>query len=434
MQVLAAPSLPGREASDMDWPHLASLRVRPADGAHAVDRAGNAEVAAGWERDPDWIAPCYRLTPRVERTGVWSALLDLGTCTDAEARGALCDLAVWLTAAGLHARIGIGPSGVLAQLVELTCASERQMAPIAPMAPIALLTPAQAPAFLRRVTVGALPGLHPHGYITPEIAERLQHYGLRTLGHLARIGELVLRRQFGAAGSFLAAVAQGRDTRPLCPTPAPAELRIRVRFATPATPEELFALLPCLAERATTQLCMQGRQARRLQLVVRWEHGGVERAPAPLILRQYTDSPTLLAQELQRLLIQIVPLLPIQDFTQDQQNRLERIEELCLSLAEFAPAAPAQATFWRTRGRQVAAIEDVAQTLARRHGRPILLRLRLATPTAIFSEDRYTPTDQRHQRHYLRPTETEHAGGVDGLSAASPDDAWRHVPQRLHWW
>jgi hypothetical protein len=146
MQVLAAPSLPGREASDTDWPHLVALRVRPPDGAST---AGNAQAAVGWAVEADWIAPCFRLTPRVERTGVWSALLDLGICTDAEARVALCDLAAWLTIAGLRTQIGIGPSGVLAKLAELRCAPDH---------PIALLAPGEAPTFLRRVQANALPG------------------------------------------------------------------------------------------------------------------------------------------------------------------------------------------------------------------------------------------------------------------------------------
>lgn len=482
------------------------------------------------EAAADWFAACHRLTARVERTGRWSALLDLGTCTDAEAIAALRGPLDWLAAAGFQPMAGIAPSAALAQLTLLSCTPQR---------PLSLLSPAETPAFLKRVPVAALLHLHPHGLVTPEVVERLQRYGLRTLGHVARIGELALRRQFGAAGGFLAALVQGRDARPLCPTPLPPELRIRARFAVPVTFEELLAALPRLAERAAERLCAQGRQARSLRLVVRWESGAMRRCG--LTLRQYTDSPTLLAQELRRLATSAdcaagdcpnpptpfpkyreggtragmgavgarpaspatcagsdvvgvgrtplhgshlpdagscpvadargsisadfgssawcagtsVPRAPTPTPSHCSASEIacrDRVEELRLTLADFAPSLPGQATFWRTRAQQATAIEQVAETLTRRHGRPLLLRPRVAVPAAIFDEERYRFTapgaplpdavqgrpaadvaDIRTSRvRARRPAQRDVA--EMGETDADGDDAWRDVPQRVHWW
>jgi hypothetical protein len=450
MQALIAAPFSDCEAVGEEWPHLAALRVSPL--AETSDEA-----------TADWFAACHRLTPRVERTGRWSALLDLGICTDAEAVAALRGLVEWLVAAGLQVRAGIAPSAALAQLAQLTCT---------PHHPHVVLAPAEVPAFLKRMPVAALLHLHPRGLLTPEVVARLQRYGLRTLGHIARLDELALRRQFGVAGSFLAGLAQGRDARPLCPTPPPAELRIRARFAAPVAPEELLAALPHLAERAADRLRLQGRQARSLRLAVRWESGAVQRSR--LTLRQYIDSMTVLASELRRMASVVMPCQPAvkaapeglaaaQSACADSDANSEtighdRVEELWLTLADFAPAVPAQATFWRTRAQQVAAIEQVAETLARRHRRPLLFRTRLATPAAIFSEERYrfTPPDaalldaiefvgmadvdvadlraSRMRPRRLPQADVSDMSRVGDFSDVDAGDAWRDVPQRVHWW
>ncbi len=279
------PNIVGGLVPSGDGPHLVAVHLRSATGGQDASAIGQALPRM---EAMDWVSICYRLTPRVERAGERSALLDLGICTDAEAVAAVGGLLTRLSAMGLCARAGIGPTGVLAQLVRLTAPCDH---------PLALVTPAEVASFLRRVPVVLLPACTPCGSITPEISERLQRYGLRTLGHLAHIGDLALRRQFGATvGSALAAVAQGWDLRPFCPTPPPTELRIRVSFASSASPDAALARLHRVAACASAQLRMQGRRARTLRVVVRHEWGML--ATARRTLRGYTDSPTVLAQEL----------------------------------------------------------------------------------------------------------------------------------------
>lgn len=381
------------------WPHLAYVCL--------------PRRASVWRSG--WLVACYALTTRVERVAPEAALLDLGPCTDAEALAVTRNLLERLAAHGLPARAGIGPNRFLAQLAARACpsASAHRSQEASAMA-LALLTPATAPAFLRGVPVSALAELHPRGIVTPEIVARLQRYGLRTIGHLARLGEPALRRQFGAAGAFLAAIARGHDEQGLHPTPRPPRQRFRLRFSPPAASERVFAVLPRFASRVATSLARRRREGRELRLSVRFESGGIRHAR--LALRQHTGDPRLLAQEFQRLLR---PLLAADG---------PAIEELRLTIADFALAVPEQQAFWRQRERRLRAAHLVAETLARRHGRPILLHPRLAMPAAVFVEDRYQ----------LAPTGTEGSGArpiapprVADEHAVSP---WQQVPQRLHWW
>jgi hypothetical protein len=141
--------------------HLVALRICPATEGRDIFALGHAPFRVEMS---DWVAACYRLTPRVERVKAWEALLDLDICDDAEALAAIVGLVARLFAMGLRARAGIGPIGVLAQLARLTAPRDR---------PISLVAPAEATAFLRRVPVAVLSDLHPRGSIPPEIVERL---------------------------------------------------------------------------------------------------------------------------------------------------------------------------------------------------------------------------------------------------------------------
>jgi hypothetical protein len=257
--------------------------------------------------------------------------------------------------------------------------------------------------------------------------------------------------------------------RPLCPTPRPAELHIRLRFATPATPDEVLALLPRLAERIARRLQLEGRACRSLRLVVGWERGRVAWSRAHL--RDFTDSPVRLDTKLRRLLLPLLapcgsrPLrtphvtvpyaerttdgLGIRDEDRDGMGDEKRngIEELRVALGDLAPAMPAQATFWRTPHQHMHALDEIAATLHGRHGHPLLLFPRVVRPDAVFCEDRYAWSDLRTGISHHAPPGTGHSSEPDGPSrlrradtagaAAEATDAWagwQEVPQRLHWW
>jgi nucleotidyltransferase/DNA polymerase involved in DNA repair len=358
--------------------------------------------------DAPWLDACYRLTPRVERVSICCALLDLGPCSHEEARHALRTLLSWLAEMDLAARAGIGPSLTLAQLAALRATVAQ---------PLVLITPAVAPAFLRSVPVAALAALHPRAAAIPAAVARLRRYGLYTLGHVARLGEPALRRHFGAAvGTFLAAVARGRDPYPLRPTPPARTLRFHLPFMPAADPSRVLAALPDFAARIAAHLGAHDLQTGALSLRLRWESGAVGNATNSL--SRPLHATVALAQHLQRL---AEPLL-------QPSGAAHTVAALDLTLARLTPAYPEQAPLWqlRLRARRLAAVAELADTLARRHGHPLLLHPRLAARDAIFPEDCYHLVP-------LIPDDDLQVTQPARVTAAAPD-AWDQVPQRLHWW
>lgn len=383
---------PVRRVVDVDQAWLAALQLVP-----------------GTEAPQGWITACYHVTPRVERLAASSALLDLGVCAADEACALLRGLVRHLAWEGVQARVGIGPSRSVAELAALHAPADEPL----------LVAAAEAPAFLRTMPVSTLAHLHPEGLVPPEVIARLERFGLRTLGQVERIGESALRRQFGGAiGTVLAAVSGARDDRPLHPTPQAVWECVRVGFTPAASPERALAALPRLTKRIALRLREQGRSLRALRLSLRWESGSIQRRQ--LALRAATHDPALLDQELRRLLCALLP---------PRQGAWPRaaIEQLTVGLGDFAPSTLEQATMWRTPEQRLAAVRVVAETLTRRHGRPLLAYPRLAVPAAIFAEERYQLA-------------LSGAAGADGEATRRSHvvepatSAWQHVPQRLHWW
>lgn len=451
-QQFSAPKMIGHV--DEVSPRLAFVDVRPEQGQDS-HRSDGTDAATWTLLDDDdgsaWLATCFQLTSRVERLSSSSAVLDLGPCTKAEAMAALHDLLQYLSSHGLRGRAGIAHSATLAQLALLRADSGTAVACLAPEA---------AQAFLRDVPVAILTRFHSVGLVAPEVIERLQRYGLRTFGQVARLGELALRRQFGAAtGAMLAALARGRDLCPLQPTPRPERLCCRFRFATAASSDQVLAALPSFARRVATHLHQNGTQARVLVLSLHWASGAKQHLRHTL--RWHTDDAGILARELRGLLLSTLQVRHprgnqgSQDADargpMDLRSAHHGVDELRLTLGDFAPPQPRQITFWQTRKQRVAAAHEVAAALARRHGRSLVLSVREAEPAAIFPEERHrlhalleppataTGTEAKRRLAALRhpaPPQGRQGGhqAQEGRGAPDPHDPWRHVPHRLHWW
>jgi hypothetical protein len=392
--------------------YIAALGMRP------LDPPSGAMAA-------DWLTCCYRLTPRVEPVSPSLALLDLGRCAPEEALGAVQPL---LARLGKHARVvrlGVAPGLALAQLaLRQTSASE----------PVRLVTAAEAAAFLRPLPVAVLIHLHPKGIVTAETLRQLAQYGLRTLGQLARLGGPALRKQFGASvGGYLAAVASGQDPRPLLPTPPPATLTLRLRLPEGALPPaEIPGLVPLFAAQAVT-LLHQGRvQAQGLRLSVRWESGGT--SEMSVVLPQPTQELAPLTRAVQELLRHLLDARQ----ARAADGPVPAIAGLRLTLGELHPVTPEQGAFWQSRTQRLAALAEVAETLAVRYGRAVVRRPRLAVPEAIYHEDRYR----------LHDLVTEVAGdAAEGPAKARQERKERpaaapsrqrvstpEIPHRVHWW
>ena len=357
---------------DADGPYCAFLRFFPK-----------------FDFDEEYIVRlCLKSSERVEWLGLGAVLLDLGTCGVGEARTLLGSLRLRLGEDGIATRAGIGPTGILAQLVHLQTITHPTFGRPESSAP--LVTAREKLSFVRRVPVKVIPRLYPGGTVSPDLMMRLDQYGLRTFGHIARLGESTLRRQFGmAAGTFLAAIAIGDDPRPFSPASLPPRQGLRLRFATPASPERLQRALPYLGHSASNLLRKRGLQARRLRIRIRWTEGDTRQMMRAL--RQPIADTYLLAQELCRMTL----LLLANHSTQETPPGGE-IEELQLFLEDEVPAGFPQQNLWPAGQAQPAERNSRERKLAAlltMRGVPLFFRPHLSRPDAVFPEERYSHED-----------------------------------------
>jgi hypothetical protein len=287
-------------------------------------------------------------------------------------------------------RAAIAPSSTLAQFALFRLLHT----PASAHESLTVLTPEQAAVLLRELPIAALTRLQFADPITittrtlTQAASWLDDYGVRTLGHLARLDDDFLRRQFGARlGALLATIARGEDLQPLQPTPAPLALRFRLRLISPVTPDRLLLGLLSFATEVASKLARRGLQGHTLELSLRWENvssvnstGDTERITSVTrTLPQPFSGGRALAETLERMLAPVF---------QSRSGTHEAIEDLYLTISHLTPRYPAQNAFWPRRARRLAATHELADVLARRHGKPLLLQSVLTAPDAIFDQNR----------------------------------------------
>ena len=392
----------------------------------------------GDDQWPAWLTACYQLTPHLQRFGDASALLDLGPCTAAEAATVVQALITRLGRQQITLRAAIAPSGVLAQLALIDLL--RQSAP----APLIVLAREQTADLLRRLPIAALTRLQfadQTVIVTPgalaQAVSRLEGYGARTLLHLTRLDENDLRRQFGARlGALLAIIARGTDPVPLQPTPAPLRLRFRLRLSAPITVDRLLLGLPSFTCEVSSRLARRGLHGYTLELSLRWETGIVERITSiTRTLSQPISDGRALAETLERMLtaqLQLQTNSHASAHANTDPRVHDAIEDVHLTVSRLMPRYPAQHPFWPQRARRLAATQEIADVLARRHGKPLLLQSVLTAPDAIFDQD----------RSRLTPLHADVADVAEGLGhrarpaadVADAPDTSDEIPHGIHWW
>ena len=137
-------------------------------------------------------------------------------------------------------------------------------------------------AFLAPLPVEKLPGV---GHKTAQV---LQGLGVRTLGELAALPVLRLKKLFGAWGVALHRLAQGRDLGPLGPLPSAKSISRSTTFARDTLDRAfLEAVLAYLSQRVGRELRETGKQARLVFLKLRYSD--FETLSRQQVLPQPTD-------------------------------------------------------------------------------------------------------------------------------------------------
>ncbi len=215
------PNLAGRAVIVIEGPRVVGANaLARKSGVRVLEPVGKARglcpeaafvpfepalVKAAWDMA---ISSAYQLTPYLEP--VRQGLLLLGGITPLEAEA---------LGAGQQVRVGLAGSRGTAVLAALATNDGHARAV------------GDETTFLEQVPVYLLRGTG----IPLEVIERLELFGLRTLGEIkARVTLKQLAAQFGEVAAKLWSLATGLDTRPVTVYAPPAELSAQFEFEVPA--------------------------------------------------------------------------------------------------------------------------------------------------------------------------------------------------------
>ncbi|WP_203983473.1 DNA polymerase IV [Sphaerisporangium rufum] len=197
------------------------------------------------------------ITPEVEPISTDEAFLDVGGARRRLGRPA--EIAAMIRAEvadrhGITCSVGVASSKFVAKLASAQCKPDGL-----------LVVPAGGVVeFLHPLPVAALWGV---GERTEEALVRL---GIKTVGDLAQVPEATLRREFGAAGAHLAALAWGRDERRVTPHIPDKSIGAEETFARDVDdPEVIGRELLRLSERVAARLRAGGHVGRTVSVKLR---------------------------------------------------------------------------------------------------------------------------------------------------------------------
>lgn len=229
-----------------------------------------------------------RYSPVIEPIALDEAYLD---CTGQEAlMGKPADVAVRLrdevkTRCGLDISIGVASSKIVAKV-----ASELRK----PRG-LVVVQPGEEASFLAPLPVGKLPGCG------PSTVSRLERVGVRTVGDLAALPELLLGELFGQYGRALSAHARGVDSSPVMSPGDPKSISREITFDHDQVNqtkirETALGLLQDVAQ----SLRAHGLSARTVNLKIRYQPFDTQSRQATLAYA--TDRDDELADALRHLL------------------------------------------------------------------------------------------------------------------------------------
>ena len=234
-------------------PMMRARRLCPQAVVVAADHAAYARVSAG-------IMEVFRsITPLVEPISLDEAFLDVRGA--ARRLGGPIQIGEWIRATvqdeqGVTCSVGVASTKFVAKLASARCKPDGL-----------LVVPAQeVVAFLHPLPVGALWGV---GGKTEDVLRQL---GLHTVGDLAHTPLTTLVRALGpATGAHLAALAWGRDERPVVPHEPDRSLGAEHTFATDIDDPAVVAReLLRLSERTAARLRATGQVGRTVSIKVRF--------------------------------------------------------------------------------------------------------------------------------------------------------------------
>jgi DNA polymerase-4 len=183
------------------------------------------------------------------------------------------------SATGLTCSVGIATSKFLAKIASDLRKPDG----------LVIITPAEAPAFIRQLPVGKVPGV---GGRTRATLEKL---GIHTLGDAGRFSEEALMRRLGKYGRRLHELSRGIDERPVTPTTPRKSISTETTLSEDTRDRQrLRTLLLHQSEEVATE--MRKKKVRARTVTLKLKHSDFR-----LVTRSSTlDTPTQSSEKLYR--------------------------------------------------------------------------------------------------------------------------------------
>jgi DNA polymerase-4/protein ImuB len=213
-------------------------------------------------------------------------------------------------------------------------------------------------------------------FLDPDVLQRLELLGLRSIGDLAALPFSAVQAEFGPAGARAWRLAHGRDTEPVIPRPILTAVHSALRFDDPlGSVEAVMAALDQLLAQTFAQPALMGRSVRQVRLRALLADGTSWE-------RLYTFKEALSSRDAARRALKSKLDLP---------NGLPPapIEELALELLGCGGEAAKQPGLFVARARQLAEIAEAARQLRARYGHVPLYQAVEVEPWSRIPERRW---------------------------------------------
>jgi len=192
------------------------------------------------------------LAPLVEQISIDEAFVDISDIPRAPVETARAIQGRVNRELELPCSVGVAGNKLVAKIA--TEVGKKSAQKTAPPNAITVVPPGEEAAFLDPLPIELLWG------VGPKTAEKLNAYGIRTIGDIARRPEADLVRWFGENGRELAEHARGVDERPLSSEHATKSISQEITYSRDVRDDKL------LADTLREQAAQVGRQLRRADL------------------------------------------------------------------------------------------------------------------------------------------------------------------------
>lgn len=210
--------------------------------------------------------------------------------------------------------------------------------------------------------------------LDPELLERLDLLGLRTLGEVAGIGPRQMESQLGPLGRLAVGLARGQEPIWLRPWEPPRCTGAGRQFEPPLEDREaLLFVARALVDELAQELGLRGAGAKQVRVRLLTESGPEERCS--LVRHPLSSGPELFGL--------------VSGWLREWQPRAP-ICELALELPELEAAGRRQLRLWRGGDGCLEEVEAALERLQERHGEEAVVKVRMSLKGSPVPRQRFS--------------------------------------------